>query len=238
MFDFDPDRHLDRLEASTDYTKAPFVTGVWDRMTAAPDVEVKLLCIMRHPLRRLESHARHVQVTRKEIGQQISPRPDHGLETGLSPVSLSASLYASQLDQFSTAHAAGQLYCLTLEGLKADPKGTMEGVYDFLGLDSGAAEEELPVSNPASAKARAHPLWRAAMRIRPLMALARGLLPEAMREKLKSRFRRQVKAEGRFHLTPAEEAALTTIYASDLARLRDVYGIDTGTLWEIDPPRR
>ena len=125
LFDFDPDQHRYRLEASTDYTKTPFVTGVLERTTAREEGEVKLIYIMRHPLRRLESHARHTERTRREVGQIISPRPSHSLEAGLSPVSLATSAYATQLKPYAAAREAGQLHCLTLEALKGAPEPTL-----------------------------------------------------------------------------------------------------------------
>ena len=53
LFDFDPARHRYRLEASTDYTKAPFVTGVWERMQAEPGKRFKLIYVMRDPVTRM-----------------------------------------------------------------------------------------------------------------------------------------------------------------------------------------
>lgn len=230
LFDFDPEQHEWQLEASTDYTKAPFVTGVWERMTALPDVEVKLLYIMRHPLRRIESHARHVQITRKEIGQRISPKSDHGLDAGLSAVNLSVSRYADQLDAYREAWEAGRLHCLTLEALKAEPEATMRRVYSFLELEPLATE--LMASNVTSELTHEHPVWGRLAGVRPLMAAGRTFLPEASRTRIRGLFRRKMHLEGRFRLTPEEETALHRLYADDLTRLRTLYGVDTGP-WEI-----
>lgn len=232
LFDFDPARHVYRLDGSTDYTKAPFIDGVWERMTADPDVSVKLLYIMRHPLRRIESHARHVQGARKELGQEISPRADHGLDAGLSPVNLAVSHYATQLDAFAEAHATGRLHCLTLERLKRDPEGTMADVLAFLELEPVPETAEVPQSNAAGTRTAAHPLWKAARQVGPLMALGRNLLPQSARRALRDRFRTQVRNDGRFKLNAAETRLLESLYAPDIARLGD-YGIDTKTDWTL-----
>ena len=232
-FDFDPATHIYRLEASTDYTKAPLVDRVWERMTAHPDVEVKLIYLMRHPLRRIESHARHVQRSRKEIGSEISPRPDHSLDAGLSLVNLAASRYAAQLDRFRPAWEAGNLHCVTLEGLRKDPEGALRAVFGFLGLDPAGADAPLPAQNTAAGRTRQHPAMARLSRLGPLMAVARQVLPQSLRDRLKGQLRQKVELEGRFVLTEAEEALLTELLADDLARLRDVYGLDTHGLWGL-----
>lgn len=234
LFDFDPEKHTYRLEASTDYTKAPFVTGVWERMTANPDVEVKLIYIMRHPFRRLESHARHTERTRREVGQIISDRQCHGLEAGLSPVSLAISAYASQLKQYEAACAAGQLHCLTLEDLKTDPDATLNALWDYLDLPVPENAISTAPKNMAGTKTRTRPVWKRLMKIKPLFVLVKGLLPKAARDKISDQFRTEVHAvEGRFKLTEAEETAFATLFANDLADLRNNYGIETKRLWKL-----
>ena len=233
LFDFDPEKHRYRMEASTDYTKEPFVTGVWERMTANPDVRVKLLYIMRHPMRRLESHARHVQTARKELGQNISPRPDHSLDAGPSPVNVITSQYARQLDAFSEARAAGNLHCLTLEELRDDPAATLGAVYDFLGLAPGSLE--LTQSNAAGTHTKVNESWKRVTSVPFVTTLAR-LMPQGLRQAIRGKFRKsKLVAEGRFSLSPEEDAALIQLLDSDLKRLRDDYGVDTAKAWDISP---
>ena len=235
LFDtYAPDQHAYRLEASTDYTKTPFVTGVWERMTARPDVEVKLLYIMRHPFRRLESHARHTERTRREIGRDISPRDSHALDAGLSPVSLAISAYASQLEPYQAAREAGQLHCLSLESLKDDPEQTLSEIWDFLGLAPPAAPLSLEPSNVAGTKTRPTSAWRVLSQIKPLLSLAKAILPQKTRDAISNKYRTETHTvEGRFKLDEAEEQTLKLLYQDDLKKLRDIYGIDTERLWKL-----
>ncbi|MEO1606427.1 MAG: sulfotransferase domain-containing protein [Pseudomonadota bacterium] len=234
LFDFDPATHRYRLEGSTDYTKWPFAQGVWERMTANPDVSVKLLYIMRHPLRRLESHARHVQGARMELGREITPKADHGLDHGLSALNIAVSHYAMQLDAFAEARAAGNLHVLTLEGLKTDPDATMRAVYDFLDLNPPATAEVLKASNRAAGRTRSHPLWDKLARNRALVAAGKAVLPQTVRDRIRGAARQKIVAEGRFALDETEQAYLEALYAPDLRRLRDEYDVDTERLWGID----
>jgi hypothetical protein len=233
LFEFDEAVHRYRLEASTDYTKAPFVTGAWDRMTADPSVEVKLLYIMRHPLQRIESHANHTQRKRKEIGQVVSPRPDHGLDAGLSPVSLMVSAYATQLDQYSAARAAGNLHWLTLEELTSDPEATLGAIWRFLGLDAPGPVSKVTAQNVSANRTELHPIWGRITGNPHLLGAAKALLPRGARGQLKSMFQRKVIAEGRFSLTAEERAALSVLFDGEMARLRQDYGVDTAARWGL-----
>lgn len=233
LFDFNPRTHRYRLEASTDYTKAPFVQGVWRRMTSNRDVSVKLIYIMRHPLRRIESHARHVQTARKEIGQQVSPRLNHTFDAGVSLVNVVTSQYAVQLDAFTEARAAGNLHCLTLEKLQTEPVATLNALYDFLDLPPGPYD--LPRSNAAGDRMSVNPAWRMLTNVPFVIGTAKLLLPSGMRNAIRRRFRKtKLRAEGRFTLSRTEESALLQLLNSDLERLRDEYGVDTLGSWDLD----
>lgn len=235
LFGFDPARHDWRLEASTDYTKAPFVETVGARMAAHPEAEFRLIYIMRHPLRRIESHARHVQRAKKEIGQRISPISDHSLDQGLSAVNLAVSDYARQLDRWRDVWDAGHLHLMTLEGLKSDAEGEMARVWDWLGLEP----PEGPVltrSNAADAKVEDHPLWARVTRAAPLLAIGKALLPQRLRRRLRETLKRPVRSEGRFELSLEEEATLFSLYDPGVRRLEREYGLDL-TLWDWRDPR-
>lgn len=237
LFDFEPEKHRYRLEASTDYTKMPFVDGVWERMTKDPDVSVKLIYIMRHPLRRLESHARHVQTAGREIGLTPCVKTDQSLDAGLSLLNTVTSNYAYQLDAYREAIDLGLVHCLTLEDLRDYPENTLSKIYDFLDLDKVfPIDNKLPTSNAASPRSRPNKLWRSAVRLGPLLAAGKLLLPSGVRKSIKTSLRETLVAEGRFRLTEAEEDALIAQYASGLEDLRDTHGIDPTEKWSIDLP--
>ena len=238
LFDFDPARHRYRLEASTDYTKAPFVTGVWDRMQARPQARFKLIYIMRHPLRRIESHARHVQLKNKEIGQQITARKDHGLDNGVSLASLAMTRYAHQLDGFAAAHDAGDLFVTTLEDLQRAPDRVMAALCGFLDLPLPPPVQVPPRANAARDKVRMHGSWARLTANPALLALGKTLMPQGLRDRIKARFLHKVTLDGRFALTPVEEAALTDQLRDDLTRLRTRYGVDVAELWDLPDDRR
>lgn len=233
LFDFDPDQHVYRLDGSTDYTKAPFVTSVRDRMAAVPDARFKLIYIMRHPLRRIESHARHVQRARKEIGQNVSPRADHGLDTGVSLESLAMARYAAQLDVYADLFDTGDLFLTSLETLKERPAETLSDLFKFLDLPPLPDQSKIARNNAGQGRVALSKSWGTLTSNKALLALAKAIFPKSVRSRIKNSFQHEVVTEGRFALNAAEEALLLALLADDLARLQSRYGFDVERRWGI-----
>ncbi|MEM7236478.1 MAG: sulfotransferase domain-containing protein [Pseudomonadota bacterium] len=223
LFSFDPAAHRFGLDASTDYTKRPFVTGVVDRLAASAPRRFKLIYLMRDPVERIESHARHVQRTRMEIGKTVSHRPDHSLDAGVSPVSLAISRYAEQLDPFRDYLDRGDLLLLTLDDLTGRQDETIARVFDFLGL------EPVPVrvghENQAGSKRRKASIWVTLRRMKSFATLVRAIVPGGLRRHLGDALSSKVTVEGRFVLTPQERDALRRDLDPDTRRLAADYGV-------------
>jgi len=164
LFDFDPDVHRYALDGSTDYTKHPFCTGIPERLAASAPRRFKLIYLLRNPLRRIESHARHVQITGKEVGQCTSPRRDHGLDSGVSPVSLAASRYAHQLDQYRGYYDSGDLLIVQFEDIAADQAAVLDRIWAFLDLEP--IEAASVHSNRAGSRRRPASEYPCALKIR------------------------------------------------------------------------
>lgn len=227
LFDYDPEQHRYRLEASTDYTKAPFVENVWERMSADPSKRFKLIYIVRDPIARIESHAAHTQISQKELGQNVSSRASQDFDNGISMIALTSSCYAHQISQFETPLASGDLHILSLEEFRQDPQGTQERLMAFLDLPKHEDMVELPRYNAGDQKKHVVPLWGTLSSIRPLMAIGRVLLPVQTREKIKQKFKKPTKNSGRFKLEADEIIFLKHYFKDDLYALQSKYGVDT-----------
>jgi hypothetical protein len=240
QFDYDPSRHNYALDASTDYTKYPFCKEVVDRLKASAPRRFKLIYIMRHPLRRIESHARHVERARCEIGQCPSPRASHTLDAGISPVSMAISRYARQLDLYSEYYDKGELLLLTLEQLAQEPNVVLQKICKFLEIDPLIPPNNLFKSNAAASKSLSRPLrqsllplWQRLYRIVLLRNLLKVITPSAVRTHIYQRAKKWARPEGRFFLNDDEASSVTTALAPDLLRLRERYGIDAEKEWGI-----
>jgi hypothetical protein len=235
LFSFDPDVHQIRLDGSTDYAKFPHCGDVPARLNSFGG-DFRLIYLLRHPLRRIESHAQHVQHKRREVGRIDSDRSDHSLDAGVSPVSLDISRYAMQLDQYADYFDKGALLVMSLERLTRDAESVMSAVYRHIGVDPQSLPDALARRNAGDGVKRArevHPLWRAAAAVAPARDLVRAVVPQPLRDRLRGRTRPVTQAEGRFDLTADEEARLLEQLAPDLRRLRDRYGFDVSGEWGI-----
>jgi len=236
LFDYDPAVHQWALDASTDYSKFPHSVGAAERM-ASFGGEFRLIYSMRNPLRRIESHALHVQHKRRELGQIDSNRADHGLDAGVSEISMDICRYALQLDQYRGFFDRGAVFLTSTERMAANAEQVMGQICRFLDLDPEALPHEVEKRNAGDQKWRSrevHPLWRFASSIGPLKAAAKALVPSSLRDSLRLKTRPATAAEGRFKLTRAEETRIIETLAPDLRRLRQDYGFDCGLEWGID----
>jgi len=220
------------LDGSTDCSKYPYCGDVPARMAASGGA-YKLIYLVRHPLRRIESHARHAQLMRDEVNQIRSDRPDHSLDHGVSPVSLAASDYAAQIDRFRYWYDSGDMLLLTTEELERDPEALVERALDFIGLPPLASLRRPRFQNRAGERKEPIGITRLLRRAPAIYRALGALLPPAVR----ARGHRPIKIPGRFRLTPDEETALITSLTPSLVRLRDVYGLDAEHHWNIPLPQ-
>lgn len=236
LFDFDAESHKWALEASTDYTKFPHASDIADRF-ASTGRHFKLIYVLRHPIARIQSHAKHTQHWRKELGQVETSIKDHGLDHGVSPVNLDASRYASQLDQYKEYFLRGDLLLVGMEGMIENPEAVAARVCQFLAIDPSGLPAKMSASNKASAVQRTEEpsaLWQAARAVGPLRAAAKALIPDELRTMLRHKTRPPAAIEGRFKMTPEEEAEYLAVLRPDLIRLRDEYGVDIKAWWGIE----
>ncbi|TZG29279.1 sulfotransferase domain-containing protein [Sphingomonas montanisoli] len=222
-----------KLDASTDYTKYPFVSGVADRIGQYDaDADIRMIYIMRHPVRRMESHARHAQLLHSEF-LEIRNDLDHCLSNGPSPVSLAISRYADQLDQFATFFKQDRILLLASEDLAVNRQSVAAEVFAFLGLPSIITTPPAK-ANRARDHLRRNPISNGLRAIPGLRAAATKLLPSGVRRLFEAATHREVQLPGRFRFTEEEEAALIAALRPDLVRLRDEYGFDAKERWGID----
>lgn len=194
-----------------------------------------MIYIMRHPLRRIESHAKWVAKTGREVWRVDSPRLDHSFDAGISPVSLAISRYAYQLDQYKFFYDQGDLLLLTMEEMYLDPVATLQRVFSHLDIDPNHKIASDIVLNRGSAhKTAIHPLWSAAVRTPGLQPVVKMLMPKSMRDFLKNKTSVTTNVQGRYNLLPAEESELLELLKDDLNILQDRYGIDVSRWWSIE----
>lgn len=157
-------------ESSTDYTKAPRLGGVAEKIrNFAPDA--RILYIMRDPIARAVSHY-WWEVEYSAEGRSFPDAIKSSREIA------DVGNYAMQIAPYIDAFGRERVHCLTMEALTSDPAREMRLIYDFLRLETvETAAEELAhdnrgkktvprVSGPFS-KLKGTPLWAAAKAVMP-----------------------------------------------------------------------
>jgi len=113
-------------EASTDYTRAPRLKGVPEKIRQySPDA--RILYIMRDPLHRALSHY-WWDVQFSAEGRSFKDAASRSREI------LNVGHYAMQIAPYLDTFGRARVHVVTLENLTADATATLNGVWDFLGL--------------------------------------------------------------------------------------------------------
>lgn len=161
QFEADPQRPL-RGEASTMYSSS------YGSYARTPELilhhlgPIPLIYLVRHPLRRIESHWRHWRGRSKHCPPfdklLCSPR--------LRQRVVEASLYHQQWQRYQRWFPQQSMLSITTEELSAQPQFTLQRILSFIGATPDCSrllkKGELPLMNPAGSKGRrdvAPPSW-------------------------------------------------------------------------------
>lgn len=223
LWDWDNETHRYALEASSGYTKAPWIEGVPERISSAPLRVARYIYVVRHPLDRMDSQVRH----------SLFEGWGHSLDDGMQQDAIDFSRYAFQLDRYSEAFKRGDLMIVLLDRLKAEPSTVMLEICDFLDIDSGFHFSALGDHANTGEMFAAHP-WLALLIKSKFGRLISRALPPRSREKVRQAvgaIGRSSSSELRWRMNATERVEVGARLAGDLRRLRDVYGVDTEPVW-------
>lgn len=166
QFEADPQLPL-RGEASTMYSSS---YGCYAR---TPELihhhlgSIPMIYLVRHPLRRIESHWRHWRGRSKHCPpfDQLLRSPQ------LRQRVVEASLYHRQWQRYRRWFPEQSMLSITTEELSAEPQSNLQRILSFIGATpdcSGLLEKgDLPLMNPAGSKGRrkvATPRWSDALK--------------------------------------------------------------------------
>lgn len=227
---FDPTRHLWALEGTTDYSKAPYFDHVVPRLQAAGNLRVKVVYIMRDPVKRIVSHIRHRALTGAELYD--FPAPARGLHDPgrVDAVTLDISRYAFQLDPYRVAFGGEAILPVVFEDMVADPGAVLDRVAAFLGIESDVPAGQDLHSNDFSNKL--HNRGLGALRHNPaIRGVVRAVVPGPLRARISQRILGNNVEQAKITLTEAEVAHIHAELADDMRRLRDLYDIDVAGKW-------
>lgn len=211
LWDWQEHHHI-AIEASPAYTMRPAYSHVTQRIAQVQDVEFSFLYIMRHPLKRIESHVVHML----SIGILKEPQ--------VTDDSIAFSKYAYQLDPFVETFGRQKLHLLLLEDLQSDPCHELQKIYHFLGVDAS-----FQVSDPKRIhNGKQADYFRLPPRLQQLYksqlgASTVGRLPKGFRKS----FYRFIPKTKRYEFKLSEQDRVQVLQElkPDLKRLQSEYGV-------------
>lgn len=234
-FDFDPAKHKYALEASSDYAKLPYIEYVFDRLERFPQYRYRFIYIIRDPIERIQSHARHAENTKSEILSLDAKRENFSFDAGITKAEIDFCRYADHIEAYSRHFGRDALLVLYFEDLTKKPSATVREVCRFLGI-SDDFTPELEIHANQQPRVAPRLAWRFASRVAPLRRAVRSLAPQNIRRDLYSAFGSEPVC-GRFKLNEDERAEILRALKDDLQRLQHRHGFDVKSRWGIDVDR-
>ena len=165
------EHYLLRGEASTMYTSSYRSYQHTPQLIRHHLGIIPLIYLVRHPLRRIESHWRHWR------GRINHCPPFHQLLKSkvLKQRVVEGSFYHKQLMRYRQWFPAESIHCLSTEELTAHPIKSLNAVLKFLGQPANGSsllfKGSLPLTNPAGSKGRRNiepPQWTAELKKRTI----------------------------------------------------------------------
>lgn len=203
-------------ESSTHYTKQPTYLHCHQRLKDHfPDV--RLIYVMRDPIDRLVSQYIH------EWSQRVIAKDcpiDEAVEQ--HPMLVDYSRYAMQLGPYLDLYGLDTVLPVFFERVTASPQAEFERIARHIGYDQPVEWTEDQAKNVSSQRQRRHPAMNAMLRLRPLQAARRALLPESLRARIRSRWTMQARPQ----LSQAALADLRARLDPDMLVLGELLGIE------------
>ena len=171
-------------EGSVTYTRAECCSDSAGRM-AEKLPKAKLIYMVRHPLKRLPSGFA------QSLHQRVA-KPSFNEEVKLGRNLLPTSLYWERLNEYRAHFPDSQIHVVFLEDLIKDAESTVQGVFEFLGVDSARPLETKGAAlNSREEKLADRGWWRSLHRF-IVFRWIRAVLPEGVVLRLRPLFRKKL----------------------------------------------
>jgi len=175
-----PDTDL-KGESSTHLTKYPVHPDSAERMHAAiPDA--KLVYVMRDPIKRIVSQYIHEWSEHTITGDINQAIHEH-------PRLIAYSSYAMQIAKHSACYEHSRILPVFFERLMAEPQPEFERICRHIGYAGTPVWNDAEdAKNVSSQRQRRSPMLNRVLDIRLVQGLRRSLMPEGLRNRIKSRW--------------------------------------------------
>lgn len=216
LWDWQPGNSI-ALEASTTYTMHPKYGDVAARIATLTDADFKFIYILRHPIKRIESHIRHL--ISEGFQKKVEVIEEH----------LAFTEYARQLDFYRSIFGRDRIHILLLENLQENPQIELYKICQFLEIDPDYQFQRINTVRNSRGSYNLHPVFRTIYKI-PVVKSVGSLISPQIREKLYKPLSRKETLEVK--LSEREKTLAIERLEPDLIRLQTEYGVDISR-WNI-----
>lgn len=203
-------------ESSTHYTKLPTYPECARRLREALP-NTKLIYVMRDPIDRIVSQYIHewsVHVIDKACGI------DEAIHA--YPILVEYSKYAQQLESYVELFGRDAILPVFFERVMSKPQPELERIAEHIGYTGAVCWQEDDAKNVSSQRQRRNPVLDKVLSFRAVERVRRGLLPESLRAKIRSRWAMNERPE----LSAKSLEYLYSQLDPDLTILGEQLGID------------
>lgn len=192
-------------ESSTHYTKLPTYPHCVERIEQALG-RPKLIYLIRNPVERAKSHYMHEWTMGVMGGDPEAALKKH-------PVMVDYGRYAMQLKPYIEAFGVDKILMTSLETLSTRKEAELARIGEFLGVE-GPFEwfDESARLNASAERIRRFPLYGMLIESRLMTVLRRTLVPQRLRQAVKSRLQITKRPEFSAEVIRALEAEFTKDY--------------------------
>lgn len=229
LWNWKQNTHSIALESSVAYSKAPYISGVPERIDKAKLGQHKFIYILRHPLSRIESQIRH----------GLFAGWGKSLDDGIPDDAINFSRYAMQLEEYLSYFSRDSIMLVTLEEFMSNPNEVLVRMCQFLSIDDNFQFTEVTKTRNSgdffNATANLSKVTQSGIG----QFIAQKLLPAKAKNMIRNMIagsNRNSKPRsdlGRWKLTPEEKETALKLLAEDLIKLEADYDIDIQKHWQI-----
>lgn len=203
-------------ESSTHYTKLPDHPQTIERIKATLSHVPKLIYVIRHPIDRLVSHYIHQWTQNKMTG-------DINIAINRYPELVAYSQYAKQLKPYIESFGIENVHITFSEALRVHPQQELDKIAKFLNCELKLKwYENLPKQNVSSERLRKFPGYSIFVQSRLSAWLRRRLIPQALRDSIKSRLQMRERPV----ISQEQTMKLKTAFDEDLGILSELLGVE------------
>jgi len=219
LWDWNPEVHTFALEASSNYTMQPLWPNTAERISyVAEDFQLKFIYLLRHPLRRIESHLSFL-ASAGDLDTSDATIPDE---------CVAYSRYAMQIQPYVDTFGRENIFFLTLESLERDPQTQLRAICEFLHIDPTYRFTRTSVSRNTRETLNMHPFIHR-IRHNTLVEPIVEMISPAIRQQLRGYLQRsKVRSTA---LSERDQVRLSSELQEDVNRLHTDYGINVERDW-------